>query len=131
MDRPKRLLGVDYGDKRVGIALADMGSIALPYKILDNKGKRPLLDDLNNIIEQELVDIVVVGLPHSLSGQSNERLEVTKNFVDFLSQSLSLPVQTVDEQMTSKMFSKMGINKNIDKHSAAAILDTFISQNNA
>jgi putative holliday junction resolvase len=131
MDKVNRLLGIDYGDKRVGLALADMGSVALPYKILDNKDQQSLLNELNTIIEQEYIDIVVVGLPHSLSGQSNERLEITQKFVDFLIQNISVSVQTVDEQMTSKMFKNMGVSKDLDKHSAAAILDTFISKNNA
>ena len=127
----KRLLGIDYGDKRVGLALADMGGLALPYKILENKNQEFLLDELNTIIEQEKIDTVVIGLPNSLSGQSNERLEITQSFVDFLSKHITQPVATVDEQMTSKMFDKMGVKKDLDKHSAAAILDTFILQNDA
>ncbi|MBU1203328.1 Holliday junction resolvase RuvX [Patescibacteria group bacterium] len=125
----KRLLGIDYGDKRLGLALADELGPALPFKILENS--QNILQNIKDIIKAENIDIVVVGLPHSLSGQHNDRLEITQNFVDTLRNDLDIPVETIDEQMTSKLYERMGVKKDIDKHSATAILDTYLSKNNA
>lgn len=125
-----RILGIDYGDKNIGLALSDIQGPALPYKILQNKNQEFVLASLQELIESENIEVVVVGLPHSLSGQENERLKVTQDFVSLLENNLNIKVATVDEQMTSKMYAKMGVTKDIDKHSAAAILDTYISLQN-
>jgi len=129
----KKVLGIDYGDRRVGLAMAEVGSIAVPYKILFNKNLETLIDDLDKIIKEENISIVVAGLPHSLTGYDNERIKITENFIKLLSKYLlaqNIPVKTVDEQLTSKLFYKMGVSQEIDKHAATAILDTFLSQTN-
>ncbi|PLX26343.1 Holliday junction resolvase RuvX [Candidatus Parcubacteria bacterium] len=125
-----RLLGIDYGDKNIGLALADIEGPALPFKILENKDKKFVLESLKDLIESENIEVVVVGLPHSLSGKENERLRVTRDFVSLLENDLNIKVATVDEQITSKMYAKLGITKEIDKHAATAILDTYISLQN-
>jgi len=124
----KKILGIDYGDKRIGLALAEQGSIAVPYSILDNDSN--ILSNFKNIIIKENIDIVVIGLPHSFSGKENERLSITKEFITSLENSLDIPIHTVDEQLTTQLYKKQGIKKDIDKHSATAILDTFLQQNN-
>lgn len=124
----RKILGLDYGDRRIGLALAEEGSMAVPYKILENKSHPSLLLELQKIISEENISLLVVGLPHSLSGRANERLRITQEFVTWLKESFSLEVTTMDERFTSKMFSKMGVKKDIDKHSATAILDSFLNQ---
>ena len=124
-----RILGIDYGDKRIGLALADKNSIALPYKILPNIDRQQILTELDNIIKQENIDQVVVGLPHSLSGKTNERLDITQRFVDWLEKSLVIPVDTVDERYTSQFYERQGIKKDIDKYAASAILETWLEKN--
>lgn len=123
-----KLLGIDYGDKRVGLALAEQGSIAVPFKVIENNAD--LMSTLQEIVGQEDIVIIVVGLPHSLSGQPNDRLKITEQFIDELKKNVQAEVATVDEQLTSKLFEKMGVNKDIDKYAAQAILDTYLEQQN-
>jgi len=120
-------LGIDYGDKNVGLALAQGSGPSLPYKVIQNTGQHKLLADISAVIKSEKIDIVVVGLPHSFSGKPNERLAITQKFVDDLQSHLDIKVATVDEQLTSKMFSRLGIKKDIDKYAASAILETFLA----
>ena len=124
----KKYLGIDYGDKRVGLALAAEASIALPYKVLLNNNLEQLLADLQKMIEQENISLIVVGLPHSLSGNLNQRLAITQRFVDVLKVKIAIPVVTVDEQMSSKLYERQGVKKDIDKYAASAILDTYLTQ---
>ncbi len=124
----KKYLGIDYGDKRVGLALAAEASIALPYKVLLNNSLEQLLVDLQKIVEQENISLIVVGLPHSLSGNLNQRLAITQRFVDILKVKIAVPVVTVDEQMSSKLYERQGVKKDIDKYAASAILDTYLTQ---
>ncbi len=130
MHKGQKILAIDFGDKRVGLALAEFGSIAVPLEIVENKSKSFLLDRIKEVVAAEYIEVIVIGLPNSFSGQTNERLEKTQKFVDFLRDNIDLKINTVDEQLTSKLYSKMGVTKDIDKHSATAILDTFLSQNN-
>lgn len=124
-----KILGIDYGDKRVGLALASLESIAVPYLILANKSFDFLLAELKKIILAENITIIVIGLPHSLSGKSNERLTLTEKFVTQLKQNLATQIFTVDEQYTSKLYSQQGVTKDLDKYAATAILDTWLAQN--
>lgn len=122
-----KFLGIDYGDQRVGLALAEGSGPALPFKVLKNTKR--LIEDIKDIIKQEDINNLVVGLPHSFSGQENERLIITKNFIKDLQKVLDINVATVDEQLTSKLYEKMGVVKDIDKHAATAILDTYLIKN--
>ena len=125
----KIFLGIDYGDKRVGLALAEDRGPALPFKVIENT--KNLIQDIEEIISQGNIDQLVVGLPHSFSGNENERLIITQNFIKKLEDNLKINIATVDEQLTSKLCEKMGVTKDIDKHSATAILDTYLSQNDS
>jgi putative holliday junction resolvase len=128
----QKILGIDYGDQRVGLSLAESNSMAVPYQVIANNNPEDLIKQLQDVIKAEDVKVVVVGLPHSLSGQPNQRLQITQEFVDYLKANLAIDIQTVDEQLTSKLYAKMGVKKDIDKHAATAILDTWLAnqQNN-
>lgn len=121
-----KLLGIDYGDRRLGLALGELGSVALPFKVLTYRSDQQIWEQLAAIVRAEQVEAVVVGWPRSLSGRANQRSRRTQAFVEQLQQKLKLPVYTVDERMTSKLYSRQGIKKDIDKHSAAAILETYL-----
>jgi len=124
-----RFLGIDYGDKRVGLALADSGGPALPFKVIANQ--TDLIHQIQDIVDQENINIIVVGLPNSFSGKDNERLQITKDFIKNLENNFDLEIATVDEQLTSKLYENMGVKKDIDKHAATAILDTYLTQNDS
>ncbi|MFA6253539.1 MAG: Holliday junction resolvase RuvX [Patescibacteria group bacterium] len=125
----KKYLGIDFGDKNIGLALGELGSIAVPYKILANISQENTKVELEKIIKSEQIDGLVIGLPTSLSGQANERSSVTNNFIKFCQKNISVPVYVVDESFTSQLYVKQGIKKDLDKYSAAAILETFLTQN--
>ncbi len=121
-----KILGIDYGDKRIGLALAESNSIAVPYMVLENNHR--LIDQLKDVVAKENIDLIVVGLPYSLSGKINERLTLTKEFIAKISQNIAIPVETVNEQFTSKIYTKLGVKKDLDKHAATAILETWLQK---
>ena len=128
----QKILGIDYGDQRVGLSLAESDSMAVPYKVIANNNLEDLINQLQEIIQEEDIKVIVVGLPHSLSGQPNQRLKITQEFINYLKFNLNIKVETVDEQLTSKLYTKIGVKKDIDKFAATAILDTWLAnqQNN-
>jgi len=103
------ILGVDYGSKRIGLALgsADL-KISLPFKMLDNKNFEFLLLEFRKIINEEKVKKIVVGLPVSLAGKITDRTKETQKFIVLLAKNLMIPIIAIDERLTSKLADKIG-----------------------
>ncbi|MGC9048790.1 MAG: Holliday junction resolvase RuvX [Patescibacteria group bacterium] len=98
------LLGVDYGTKYIGLAIADQQiKIAHPYLVLENKGRDFVLKELQKIIAKEKITKIVVGRPIGLSGRITEQAKITDEFIKFFKKNLSIPVEGFDERFTSKM----------------------------
>jgi putative Holliday junction resolvase len=93
-------LGIDYGSKRVGIAISDDGgTLAFPYKILSNDME--LLDSIHNICGQENVSAIVLGESHDLSGKPNKIMGSIEELKVNLETDLDLPVYLQKEFMTT------------------------------
>ena len=97
-----RKMCLDYGDVRIGIAFSDLlKTIASPY---DTYTRKTLEQDLNYFCElakQQDVDTVVIGLAYNMDGTSGDRITLTKEFGSLLQQKLNLPVEYVDERLSS------------------------------
>jgi putative Holliday junction resolvase len=95
-----RHLGIDYGSKRVGVAISDDGgTMAFPYKILPNNME--LVDAVHNICGEEDVSAIVIGLSHDLSGQPNKIMGSIEEFKRNLEAELDLPIYFQKEFMTT------------------------------
>ena len=131
-----RVLGVDYGDVRVGVALSDSNKIiARPFKTLINKNSKDLLINLEEIINQNEIDEIVIGVPYNMSGQDTKQTEKVREFIAILKQKFELSINLIDERLTSieaegimhKMNIKTGSNKGkIDKIAASIILQEHL-----
>ncbi|MFP3947888.1 MAG: Holliday junction resolvase RuvX [Gemmatimonadota bacterium] len=98
-----RVMGIDYGERRIGVALSDpTGTIASPLPTLKKrKGKRPPYGNLEEIAEEHGVKALVMGLPLSSAGAETEWTEEVRRVGARLADRLGVPVHYVDERMTS------------------------------
>jgi putative Holliday junction resolvase len=98
-----RVLGIDYGTRRIGLALSDpTGTIASPLPTLRRRaGKRPPIARLEEIARGHQVERLVVGLPLDLEGRETEWCAEVRDVGDRLGDRLGLPVEYMDERMTS------------------------------
>lgn len=98
-----RALGVDFGERRIGVALSDpTGTIASPFETVRRRaGKRMPLAALERIAREHGVTRLVVGLPLEPSGTENEWCARVRQAGDELARRLAVPVAYVDERMTS------------------------------
>ena len=98
-----RYLGVDYGERRIGLALSDpLGMIAQPLPtITRRRGKRPPFAEIERIVAEREVDAIVVGLPLDEHGDESEWTAEARAFGDKLGERTARPVHFVDERMTS------------------------------
>lgn len=98
-----RILGVDYGERRVGLAVSDpTATIAQPLPTLTRRrGKRPPVAAIARIAEEQEAAAIVVGLPLTLEGEESDWTREVRAFGERLSERTGLPVAYLDERMTS------------------------------
>ncbi len=97
-----RILGLDIGDKRIGVALSDRGGIiASPSTIIDRTDPQQDIDAITEIVRQNDVTMIVAGLPLTMDGTTGHQAEKVKSFVDSLSMHTEVPVVYRDESLTT------------------------------
>ena len=97
-----RALGIDFGLKRVGLAVCDpTGTLVSPLTTLTRTTRDALFDELIEIIQNESIETVVVGLPLSLEGADTLTTRQARNFAESLERRVSVPVRLMDERLTS------------------------------
>ena len=135
-----RILGVDYGDERCGIAITDPLNItAQGLETIFCKGSdKIILKRLEEILEEYEIDTIVVGMPFNMNGTKTERAEKTEKFIHKLKCKFNkIKVETIDERLTTvqahKTMNFLDINKNkkkniVDTISAVYILETYLNK---
>ena len=135
-----RILGIDYGEARTGIAITDALNItAQGLETIYNKGSdKVILRRLDEILEKYEVSTIVVGKPINMNGTESERTIVTENFIHKLKCKYNmLKIETIDERLTTvaahKTMNFLDVNKNkkkniVDTISAVYILETYLNK---
>ena len=134
----KNLLGIDFGEKFIGFALYTSGKdpYPLPFDRLANRGNPEMLQNLIKIIQDEMVDAVVVGLPFLTDGKATTMTSKARDFYQLLAENLTIPVYEQDETLSTfeakermknspRYDFQIDMNK-IDALSASIILEDFI-----
>ena len=131
-----RILGLDVGDRRVGVAISDpLEIIATPLTVLTRDDDKTTIDTIAQLVVQYDIKKIVVGLPYSLDGSIGHQANKVKDFVQKLSQSTSTGIEFWDERWSTiaaeSMLSEAG-NKNArersrrDDAAAAYILQGYL-----
>ena len=106
-NRPSRILCLDAGDRRIGVAISDPDrSFALPLRSILADGRE--LDAIRTLAGAEDVGEVVVGLPLSLSGEDSAQTQQVRDFATRLEAHLSLPVHLWDERLSTSEAQRLG-----------------------
>ena len=98
----RRVLGVDLGDRRTGIATGDTASgTAMPITVLDVPRGPALMQAIVDQVETHGPDVIIIGLPLNMDDTEGPRATLSRNFADELAQRTGLPVELHDERLTS------------------------------
>lgn len=120
--KTKRYLGIDWGEKRIGLALGDgENKLATPFKVAEN------ISDLVKIIKEEKVDALVVGLPKKMSGDKTINPKFT-NFLKILKEKIEIEIFLIDERLSSVQADTLKnrkIGQQRDSVSAMIILQNY------
>lgn len=131
-----KAMGLDYGEARIGVALSDLlKMLASPYDTYYVKHTEEDLQYFLNLIKQENVDTLVVGLPYNMKGEEQEIANKAKAFANNLAEKSGCKLVLVDERMSSvvaedilkqKFKDWRERKKNLDKFAAMVILQDYL-----
>jgi len=103
-----RSLGLDIGDKRIGVALSDPeGILASPFTVINRRDESLDIAAITDIISQQQVGRVIVGLPRSMDGSLGKQAEKVKEFTQKLCRRIQVPVEYRDERLTTVLAERL------------------------
>ncbi len=131
-----RILGIDYGAARVGVAVSDpLGFTAQGLETIQNRGKKAVFEALGKICVEYAVGEIVIGLPINMNGTIGPQAQAIKDLIPELEAALKVPVKTWDERLSSRQVERFmlegGLSRqkrkdNSDRLAATLILQTYI-----
>src|SRR3989344_3055620 len=123
-----RLLGLDFGEKRIGAAVSDeKRRMAFPYIIIKNNAEK--FSVIKKICKNEDISEIIVGLPKNLKGEETKMTEKVKEFGQQLYREIGLKVIFQDEILSTKEAVRLqGRHQKIDASAAALILDSYLKK---
>ena len=134
--KKSRLLGIDPGKKRVGLAISDEDKlVSTPLKTIIKKNNSDFIKEIKEIIEENNVKGIVIVNPINMDGSRGPSAQSAKDFVKFLSKNISLPISMWDERLSTEgafnISSNLDINiskkvKKLDQNAASFILQGAI-----
>ena len=135
-----RILGIDYGDVRVGLAITDELQITAQglETIVHNNNDKVLLKRIEELVTEYKINTIVIGIPYNLDGSGSQRIEVTEKFIHKLKCRLGkIKIERIDERLTTvqahRTMNLLNINNKkkkdiVDTISAVYILETYINK---
>jgi len=119
-----RFLAIDFGEKRVGLALSDPTKIiAKPFKSISYTSQDDLINKISLIIEEQNVEKIILGLPKGLKGQKTDQTNQVLEFYSLIKNKIDTPIFMEDERLSSVSAKKSLILQNIKTGYNKALID--------
>jgi putative holliday junction resolvase len=123
-----RVLALDYGSARCGCAVSDpTGVLATPIEPVLAPGTRRGLGRIRSLVAELGAELVLVGLPLSLSGADSGQTASTRAFAAELERRLDVPVELHDERFTTRLAERTGGRSSEDSRAAAHLLEGWLA----
>lgn len=124
-----RVLALDYGAARTGVAVSDAsGTLARPVGVVRKAATEPGLEELARLVAEHGAEVVLVGLPLTLRGEYGKQATETAAFVEELRALLTVPVETADERFTTALAQRFGGSAPEDAVAAAHLLQGWLDR---
>lgn len=134
-----KVLSVDYGDVRTGIAISDVrGMLASPLCVIEQSYQPKLVDKIVQIVEENKIEKIVIGLPRNMDGSYGYRCDECRSLGDAISEKIDVDIFYEDERLTTVMAHNVLSDNNVrgkkrkqtvDAVSAVMILQSFLDKN--
>jgi putative pre-16S rRNA nuclease len=131
-----RILALDHGSKRIGVAVSDeTKTIAQPLEYILTEPFADFLARLKKILAEKEIDLIILGLPRNMDGSHGPAAQKVETFAAALKLAIAVPIKMADERLTSKMANRILIQGNVrrdkrkekvDKMAAAILLQSYL-----
>lgn len=127
-----KILGIDFGTKRIGLAISDeTQTLARELEIFS---PQEFWEKIEELLTEEEVEKIVLGMPINMSGEVTQKSKEVQEFADELQSRISIPVEMVDERLSSVMAENLsgqmsGSHEQIDSLAAQIFLQNYLNQN--
>ena len=131
-----RILALDHGTKRIGVAVSDeTKTIAQPLEYIPAEPFAGFLERLRQLIREKEIDLILIGLPRNMDGSYGPAAEKVQTFVAALKDAVVVPVETLDERLTSAQANRVliqgGVRRDkrkekVDQTAAAILLQSYL-----
>ena len=132
------ILALDYGTKRIGVAVSDATrSLARPLPFLPAEPFGKLVKDLKALLAEHKIETIVVGMPRNMDGSYGEASQKVRAFIAHLSRTILIPIQTIDERLSTVQAGRYlheaghkakDQRTKIDSASAAVLLQAYLDR---
>lgn len=134
----KTILAMDFGEKFIGVGTycVNRDPFPIPYGRIANKSPEQVIKELKKIVDDECIDVIVIGVPHLTDGKTTKMTEKARAFLQLIREQFTLPVEEQDETLStfeaeSRMKNSARYNfaidlQQIDAVAASVILEDFI-----
>ena len=117
-------MGLDYGDKRIGVALSDaFGWTAQGAEVIERKKEGDYLERIRELVRVHEVGEIVVGLPKNMNGTIGPRGQICMEFAEELRQTLSMPVHLWDERLTTVAAERTLLEADVSRRKRKQVVD--------
>ena len=119
-----RILGLDIGSKRIGLALSDeLGFTAQGLKTLESRGRNNDIASIVKIVDEFNVTEIVVGMPYNMDGSEGPQAEKALGIMEELAQATNVPVFKWDERMTTMAAERMLVEADLSRAKRRKVID--------
>lgn len=119
-----RILGLDYGDRRIGVAVSDVfGWTAQGLEVVERRRDGAEMQRIADLVREQEVEEIVVGLPKNMNGSIGPRGEICIEFADKLKEMLELPVHLWDERLTTVSAERTLLEADVSRKKRKQVVD--------
>ena len=124
-----RVLGVDYGERRLGFAISDeAGIIAMPLCVVTVDHPRRALDEVQRQVREKQASRVIIGMPLNMNGSRGPAADAVERFINRLRATITVPVETWDERLSSKAAERILIDADMRRAKRKTVIDQVAAQ---
>lgn len=124
-----RIMGIDYGEKRFGIALSDpLGITAQGLPTIERTSIQEDIKKIINIIQEKEVQEIVVGLPKHLNNTLGDKAKEVLNFIDTLKKHINIPIKTFDERFSTVRANRAMLEGDLSRKKRKERVDMIAAQ---
>lgn len=123
-----KILALDIGTRRTGVAISDSKQrVAFVREEIEHESTETLLKDLVKLLTAEKIVGILIGLPVSMSGEETKQTQIVKAVIERIQSETEIPIQTIDERLSSKEAKETSGRRQIDSEAALILLQTHLS----